>query len=489
MAKVILAQPAEVFPAYNPAKLILKATNGEEDVTMYFKIDGSAVSTHKREFFSLAEPLTDNFGNPITDNSGLPIPIGGDFVVVFDLGKIAKSYFSNALVEINAAVNATAAHMLAYQDRRLGIPVEVEIEGLDNASFLAANAALAPGVAEAEYVDRIDTFLTEFSKFRYYDGFSNTSRISVLIGASLGASLGAFTRLSIAGALTDPSEGPIFVLHYNYDGIADSLYVDYTAFVDLLEGVVTGLVGEKGILATRIAGTDSANIDPLMADITWEWLVGDTGEGVTVSAEYGAQESRQVLQYLSLSLGSPDGLEWTSELTNEEKVIASFDIPTLRLFGLYPTQYFIINVNGDEEARLPITIECIPAAPFYVRWVNRIGGREHWMFSKKQVEKSDITDSVVYEPYIETNADLGLAPRQLDLTYERSVVIGAEGVASADFEVLRLITASPMIEYYDTKISKWRVATIKGATIDYDLSSPVNGLEIELSLPNAATQF
>lgn len=183
MAIEIISQPAAIFPAYNPAPLVLKATNSEADVEMHLVIDGVSVTRHKREFFSLAEPLTDNFGNPITDNDGMPIPIGGDPVAVFDLGKIARNYFSNALVEINAEQNAEAFHVKAYVERQLCVQFTAEITGVSSPAFTALNAALGVGVAESELSAWYGKILSEMPSLKYYDGFTDKSKLSVLFGA------------------------------------------------------------------------------------------------------------------------------------------------------------------------------------------------------------------------------------------------------------------------------------------------------------------
>ena len=39
----------------------------------------------------------------------------------------------------------------------------------------------------------------------------------------------------------------------------------------------------------------------------------------------------------------------------------------------------------DTRAGVPRRV--IPPSPFYVRWVNRLGGREHWMFSGKTIKQ------------------------------------------------------------------------------------------------------
>ena len=163
MARNLISWPQVVFPAFNPATVYAEATNGEEDIEMYFIIDGVAATRHKREFFAFAQPLTDNFGEPITDNGGQLLPVGGTPTARFDLGQVAKWYFSNAVEEINAADNIGTWKTKAYMERRLSFPFRAEFmkisEGEVTAGidFVAVNAALPAGVPEAKQMENIES--------------------------------------------------------------------------------------------------------------------------------------------------------------------------------------------------------------------------------------------------------------------------------------------------------------------------------------------
>ena len=74
--------------------------------------------------------------------------------------------------------------------------------------------------------------------------------------------------------------------------------------VDLLEGC-NRLGRGEGNIRLPVLRNRLRKHRPVNGRLTWEWLV--TGKALPYLRS--AQESRQVLQYLSLSLGSPDGLE------------------------------------------------------------------------------------------------------------------------------------------------------------------------------------
>jgi len=484
MEITIVSQPAAIFPAYNPALLVLTASNSETSVEMHLVIDGVSVTHHKREFFSLAEPLTDNFGVPITDNDGMPIPIGGDPVAVFDLGKLARNYFSNALVEVNADANMADFHVKAYADRRLHVKFTAEITGVRSPTFTAVNAALAPGLSEADYSAWQGKILSEMPSFKYYEGFTDKSKLPVLFGTTaadrsvvfIGPQHIVSTEIELTGTGASAGEMVYLQVYYSTGG---SYYV----------GIYEEVVGHTAVQAAQ-AMYDTAVADdflPQLVDIThtpgtnkvkftaidWGFVTGMEG---TASIDSG----------FSVTGTNVDA---SNQLSVTTEGVASVVEVSMNYPSYFNAEAVVVNEGTEQTDFKTMSSECLPSSPFYVRWVNRIGGREHWMFSRRQTDKTDVDNSVTYDPRIETNADLGRFPRQISLTSEHTVVVGAEGIPNAEYDVLRRITTSPLIEYYDEEITEWRVITVKSGATSKDTASPVQSIELEFALPSPALQF
>lgn len=479
MAIEITSQPAAVFPAYNPAPLVLTATNSEADVEMHLVIDGVSVTHHKREFFSLAEPLTDNFGNPITDNDGMPIPIGGDTVAVFDLGKLARNYFSNALVEINAVENATSAHAPAYIDRRLGVPFTAEITGVSSPVFAAINAAYGVGTPEGYTLEWYDNFLTEMSSLKFYPNFTNHSMLSVLLpfGSEQGriwfSGDGNYVEIRLNGAtVLDPWGGTEY-MQFVFSQTGPNVILSLT------QAQAEDLDVVREMLADGI-NTQTDKVAEILSDGLDYYVRIYSTTGFTQAPYIEMQEMDYDYVVLLPNI--------TSAISEGAGRIVSVPIPSEGDINLIDRTYAVLSSTTGFR-RLMLELTCVPSSPFYVRWVNRIGGREHFMFSRRQTDKTDIDESVTYDPRIETNADLGRFPRQIGLTSTHTVTVGAEGIPNAEFDVLRRITTSPLIEYYDEGITEWRVITIKSGETAKDTASPVQSIELEFNLPSPALQF
>ena len=58
-------------------------------------------------------------------------------------------------------------------------------------------------------------------------------------------------------------------------------------------------------------------------------------------------------------------------------------------------------LNTQLKNILPVECkECVPQSPFYVRWLNRFGGLDYWMFELRQEFKRKQSSYEDFEPYI-----------------------------------------------------------------------------------------
>lgn len=465
MAIEITSQPAAVFPAYNPAPLKISADGGETDVTLEFVVDSVTQSTHKREFFTedvLADPQA-----------------------MFDLGQMVRSHFSNVLTEVNAAQNADPYTKKAYVDRRLCCPFTASVTGVGDVDFVAVNAALAPGLSESSYSAWADKFLTESPLLRFYAGYTDKSKLSALISSGNDSAVVEF----IGGVA------------YELD-----FYIDSATVLQSWAGAESATFAFSDDSITVSRTTENATDINDTIDMLFAGINQDTSYVATIVTVGGVKHLHIVAplgdRFLSLptltmpkilystrvvpSLAEADVKSYVGDGAGK---VVSVEIPSATDGLLWGYEYVDLANEVGILSTLPMSFDDIPPAPFYVRWVNHIGGREHFMFCRRQTDKTDIDDSVTFDPYVETNADLGRYPRQISLTSEHTMVVGAEGIPSAEFDVLRHITTSPLIEYYDEEITEWRVVTVKSGATSKDTASPVQSIELEFTLPSPALQF
>lgn len=147
--------------------------------------------------------------------------------------------------------------------------------------------------------------------------------------------------------------------------------------------------------------------------------------------------------------------------------------------GLFPHQAWNI-IFVDTE---------VPCNPFYIRWVNQKGGWDTYMFEqhKKYTQEVDRGDQYVLanarDPYTsETRGEL--APE-----FKNIVQAGAEQLDENDFNLLKGIALSPLVQVYNYTISAWQRVLVDDTDLTWDTKAPRNTVSYEFQLVDEQTQW
>lgn len=152
----------------------------------------------------------------------------------------------------------------------------------------------------------------------------------------------------------------------------------------------------------------------------------------------------------------------------------------LRLSGRAdPTQAWnIIFVNTE-----------IPCNPFYIRWINQKGGWDTYMFEqhKKYTQEVDRGDQYVLAnsggPYAsQTRGEL--APE-----FKNIVQAGAEQLDENDFNLLKGIALSPLVQRYNYSVKAWQRVLVNDTDLTWDTKTPRNTVSYEFQLIDEQTQW
>lgn len=151
----------------------------------------------------------------------------------------------------------------------------------------------------------------------------------------------------------------------------------------------------------------------------------------------------------------------------------------LRPSADYPTQAWnIIFVNTG-----------IPCNPFYIRWINQKGGWDTYMFEqhKKYTQEVDRGDQYVLansrDPYAsQTRGEL--APE-----FKNIVQAGAEQLDENDFNLLKGIALSPLVQRYNDSIRAWQRVLVNDTDLTWDTKTPRNTVSYEFQLIDEQTQW
>jgi hypothetical protein len=142
------------------------------------------------------------------------------------------------------------------------------------------------------------------------------------------------------------------------------------------------------------------------------------------------------------------------------------------------------------EARNIIFVDTeVPCNPFYIRWINRKGGWDTYMFEqhKKYTQEVDRGDRYVLanarDPYTsETRGEL--APEVKNI-----VQAGAEQLDENDFNLLKGIALSPLVQVYNYSVRIWQRVLVDDTDLTWDTKAPRNTVSYEFQLIDEQTQW
>lgn len=131
----------------------------------------------------------------------------------------------------------------------------------------------------------------------------------------------------------------------------------------------------------------------------------------------------------------------------------------------------------------------VPCNPFYIRWINQKGGWDTYMFEqhKKYTQEVDRGDQYVLansrDPYAsQTRGEL--APE-----FKNIVQAGAEQLDENDFNLLKGIALSPLVQVYNHQIGEWQRVLVNDTDLTWDTKAPRNTVSYEFQLIDEQTQW
>lgn len=131
----------------------------------------------------------------------------------------------------------------------------------------------------------------------------------------------------------------------------------------------------------------------------------------------------------------------------------------------------------------------IPCNPFYIRWINRKGGWDTYMFEqhKKYTQEVDRGDQ-----YVLANArDLHTRETRGELAPEFKNIVraGAEQLDENDFNLLKGIALSPLVQVYNYPIGEWQRVLVDDTDLTWDTKAPRNTVSYEFQLIDEQIQW
>lgn len=145
--------------------------------------------------------------------------------------------------------------------------------------------------------------------------------------------------------------------------------------------------------------------------------------------------------------------------------------------------------SGYIENILYVENKCTPVNPFYVRWINQVGGWDYWMFSFRQEKSREINNPQTYNIYINNQETAKSTTRLVTLDGIEKITIGATHLTSKEYQAISKIIYSPQIEWFNEKLGKWLVLIIDESQNTEDTYNPTHSVEFTFELPKPQLQF
>lgn len=131
----------------------------------------------------------------------------------------------------------------------------------------------------------------------------------------------------------------------------------------------------------------------------------------------------------------------------------------------------------------------VPCNPFYIRWINQKGGWDTYMFEqhKKYTQEVDRGDQYVLansrDPYAsQTRGEL--APE-----FKNIVQAGAEQLDENDFNLLKGVALSPLVQVYNYSVGAWQRVLVNDTDLTWNTKAPRNTVSYEFQLIDEQTQW
>ena len=156
--------------------------------------------------------------------------------------------------------------------------------------------------------------------------------------------------------------------------------------------------------------------------------------------------------------------------------------------NLYPTTLIAL-VNTFS---LTLTKCCLTDTPFYIRWINHIGGYEFYMFQLRVRSEQRIKEVFTVQTPIRQRTVSGntVTSETVNLSATNVVTVGQDNLSREDFEWLSGIALSPNICIYDVDAKKWTtIAITEENTQFWDTNNALGTVEYTFTMPRVLTQF
>jgi hypothetical protein len=149
----------------------------------------------------------------------------------------------------------------------------------------------------------------------------------------------------------------------------------------------------------------------------------------------------------------------------------------------------VVGVGGSVRVERALLESCVPGNPFYVRWINSLGGFDYWMFYQNQIYGRRVKTLTTMMPAIDDIEQARHVEREVDKEVDNSVFVGAGSLTEREYEALLAVATAPLVEWWNKELETWIRIYVASGDFENGTWDTRKEIELEFALPIQQIQF
>lgn len=131
----------------------------------------------------------------------------------------------------------------------------------------------------------------------------------------------------------------------------------------------------------------------------------------------------------------------------------------------------------------------VPCNPFYIRWINQKGGWDTYMFEQRKKYTQEVDRGDQYVLANSRGPHASQTRGELAPEFKNIVQAGAEQLDENDFNLLKGIALSPLVQRFNDSLGIWQRVLVNDTDLTWDTKTPRNTVSYEFQLIDEQTQW
>lgn len=148
----------------------------------------------------------------------------------------------------------------------------------------------------------------------------------------------------------------------------------------------------------------------------------------------------------------------------------------------------VVEIDLMSPMDIRVIRHCIPPKPFYVRWINDLGGVDYFMFARQQKLQPSVKSVSTFAPSVSDTLNARTNLRAYAISTDNTVTVGCS-CAPAEHSALVRMPMSPLIEWYNQDTGRWIRLSVSKYDGSYWSKPETKTFEVTFSLPTINTQY